>query len=99
MGLSCPKPEDHPGCRERLLCCFSEDAIYLQCRHHDWLQIELYDAGSKMRFDNLAAVFSEVEIPAGQDMHRFYLKPIPYMAKGEFPLHKRHFRKSQGDKK
>lgn len=91
-GLYCPKPEDHPGSRERLLCCFDKGAIYLQCRHHDWLKIELYSSGEKMDFKNLTAVFSDIEFPSNAEKHHFDVKAISYVAKGKFKLHNRSYR-------
>ena len=92
-GLYCPKTEDHQGRRGELLCCFGEDAIYLKCRKHDWLRIELYSAGGKLAFNNLSAVFTDVELPEDKQYHKFDLKPVPYVADGAFPVYKRSKRK------
>ena len=89
-GLYCPKVEDHTG--SHLLLTLNDDSIFVRCKKHDWLRVDMYQNGQQISFKDIAVVVSDMPVPNGRRGHFFKLNPLPILAKGVFNLKNRMFR-------
>ena len=90
-GLYCPAKEAHQERQERLLAAFSDDAIFLHCKEHDWLRIELYQFGKKISLKGVTAIGEQVKAKENGRVI-FNLKAIPIHARGKFQVKSRKWR-------
>lgn len=98
-GLYCPAREAHPERRNRILAAISDEAIFVHCREHDWLRVELFRLGDKITFKNASAIASQVKPNKGHRVIFEDLKKVPIHAKGDFKVRSRAFREQTVEEK
>lgn len=89
-GLYCPAVEDHTG--PHLLLAMNDENLFLRCRKHDWMRVELYRHGQKISLKDIAVVVEAMPVKPGKKGHYFDLTPLPLVAKGTFPVRNTKFR-------
>ncbi len=79
-SIYCPNTEQHP--RKKILLLLHEDSLFVHCKDHGWIQLELALFGKPINFEGASVKVSQVS-----NVH-FDLEPLPIMAVGYF-VHKK----------
>lgn len=89
-ALFCPHPEAHETRSDKILCAFSDDALFLRCgAGHEWVRVEIKTAdGESVRFEHARFIVSDILHNKEKSLH-FTLESVPMIAKGIFPIRKR----------
>ena len=77
-AVYCPKKEDH-GAHPKILFVFDDDAFYVFCKAHGWMQVEATRGGKKMSLKDCQ--FTVSDVPRNQ---HFDLQEEPVVAIGTF---------------
>jgi len=93
-SIYCPISDAHAGRFQHLLFALSDDALFVKCKEHDWMRIEMRSNGRKITYENLSIVASPVQPEKEMPFVIFKnLQPVPIYAKGDFKLRVRDKRK------
>lgn len=88
-SIKCPKTEDHCAIEngrlvshQKTLLIVGEKSLYVYCKLHGWLKVEMLRGGRKISFEDITVTITDE--PLGRTKNHIKTDNVPTMAIGKF---------------